>query len=94
MSSTFQPFLNAKTASSPTERFRMKRIPGESAKPAFIPVVAALRTENSAPPAEPAPVAGPAVTFEREGDVIKMIQVRCACGQVTHLKCDYADAAA
>ncbi len=94
MTTAFQPLAPTKTPASASDRFRVKRMPGERAKPAFVPLGAASRTESAAnpPSAVPAPVGG--VTFEREGDVIKMIQVRCSCGQVTHLTCDYADAAA
>jgi len=94
MTTAFQPLASTKTPASASDRFRVKRMPGERAKPAFVPLSAAPRTEG----AVNAPVAAhahtPNVTFEREGDVIKMIQVRCSCGQVTHLSCDYADAAA
>jgi hypothetical protein len=32
----------------------------------------------------------PIVTLRREGDLIKEIQIRCACGELIVLDCDYA----
>jgi hypothetical protein len=31
----------------------------------------------------------PVVTLRREGDIIREIHIRCKCGEVTILECDY-----
>ncbi len=35
----------------------------------------------------------PIITLRREGDVIKEIQIRCACGELIVLDCEYAASA-
>ena len=60
----------------------------------FTPLVpnAPVESTSSVDPAVPAAHSGdtqPAVTLKRDGDRITHIVVRCACGQVTELACEY-----
>jgi hypothetical protein len=60
----------------------------------FTPLVVDAPPESSSPTApssHAASVAGtePAVTLKRDGDRVTHIVVRCACGQVLELACEY-----
>ncbi|HEY2951763.1 MAG TPA: hypothetical protein VGK40_04220 [Verrucomicrobiae bacterium] len=52
--------------------------------PGSIPETASL------PPAEQA---APTVSFKRTGDRVTQIEIRCSCGEVIQLDCDYGGAA-
>ena len=60
----------------------------------FIPLVANAPDESSSP-ASPATHAAypaetqPVITLKRDGDRVTHIVVRCTCGQVLELACDY-----
>jgi|ERR1041385_1072046 hypothetical protein len=47
-------------------------------------------TAASPPPPQHAP---PTVTFKRDGDRVTQIEIRCSCGEVIQLDCDYSGSA-
>src|ERR1051325_555178 len=42
------------------------------------------------PSPSPAPHSAPTVTFKRNGDRVTQIEIRCSCGEVIQLDCDYS----
>ena len=63
-------------------------------KKTFTPLVANPPAESSSP-TSPSPSASssaetqPAVTLKRDGERVTHIVVRCTCGQVVELACEY-----
>jgi hypothetical protein len=60
----------------------------------FTPLVVNAPTESSSTDSPAAHVPGspesqPAVTLKRDGDRVTHIVVRCTCGQVMELACEY-----
>jgi hypothetical protein len=84
MPDTFVPLTVATTSSAGTGSFKIKVLPQEEAKLAFTPLPAAGTGNSSSKPC-----AQPALTFQRNGDVITGIRVECGCGQVIELTCVY-----
>ncbi len=60
----------------------------------FTPLVVTAPSDSSSPGSPPAHAADsaesqPVVTLKRDGDRVTHIVVRCACGQVVELACEY-----
>ena len=60
----------------------------------FTPLVVNAPSESSSPASPATQVANlaetqPAVTLKRDGDRVTHIVVRCTCGQVMELACEY-----
>jgi hypothetical protein len=60
----------------------------------FTPLVSNVSVESSSPATPSAPAAysaetQPVVTLKRDGDRVTHIVVRCTCGQVIELACEY-----
>jgi hypothetical protein len=69
---------------------------GPGAQPAFQPLANAappsnLSTAGLAPAHSGACAAEPSISVEREGSVITRIRVKCICGHVLELACEYAE---
>lgn len=64
--------------------------PPHAAAARFCPLV---QTPKPSPTTQPAvtssPSAEPTLTVQRTGERITQIQIRCTCGQVIELECDY-----
>jgi hypothetical protein len=84
MSDPFVPFVTAPISTGDMARFQLKVLPQADAKAVFAPL------PDGAKPAQPAKACGqPAVTLQRQGDVISAIRIECGCGQVIELACSY-----
>ena len=89
MSDPFVPLPSADPARKLNEPFTVKVIPGGAAEPqSFRPLA------QSCAAALPEPAAGahrtePEITLGRDGDRITHIRVRCACGALVELRCEY-----
>jgi hypothetical protein len=59
--------------------------------PATLPIFDPLKTPSDppAPPAGNCAGAAPAITLQRNGDVVTGIRVQCGCGDVIELNCLY-----
>ena len=87
MSHAFVPLIPAPApASVPPPNLVPLAPPGGSAALAPTPAPAATPQSDTAH-------AAPTVSFKRDGDRVTQIEVRCACGEVIQLDCDYNSAA-
>lgn len=86
MTHAFVPLLNSLRLATP---------PAAGAAPAFqavqpsSPPNPANAGPDSAPPV-PLHAHQPVLNLKRDGDRITEIEIRCGCGQVIRLECDYA----
>lgn len=69
---------------------------GAGQQPAFQPLAAAEAPSDLSPaslaPPHPTPCAAePSISVEREGSLITRIRVKCICGHVLELACEYAE---
>lgn len=76
MSQPFVPFTAALSQSATAT--------ATAAPPTFTPA-----TPATAAPAHALHTGEPKISFEREGDVIKLIRIQCSCGQTVELSCAY-----
>ena len=83
MTDSFVPLMTAPPAAGEAGMFRLRVLPQAEAKAVFEP----LANGHTAPPAKPC--APPAVTLQRQGDLVSSIRIECGCGQVIELACGY-----
>jgi hypothetical protein len=84
MTDTFVPLTAMSAAAGQTAGFQSKVMPQAEARPVFQQLPNATTRE-----CRPQPCAPPAVTVQRQGDIISGIRVECGCGQVIELACSY-----
>lgn len=96
MSTGFVPFAPPTGAAPepPADSFRLTVLPRATEAAPFVPSAPAT-THACALPAASGPAGnmaspeGPEVTYEREGDRVTRIRVRCGCGQILELNLLY-----
>jgi hypothetical protein len=91
MPSHFQPLMSPSPASGSGSAAAFQKLP--SAPLSITPTVGApassshlARLTNQT---GPIPAESPLISLDREGDRITRIHIRCTCGQVIDLDCDY-----
>lgn len=73
----------------------LKDSPGGGSRPeaavaAFSPLVQTPKPSPAQEPAGPSNAPpGPTLSVQRHGERVTQIQIRCTCGQVIELDCDY-----
>ncbi len=60
-----------------------------AAEPAIFRPLTLAPAPNAARPAELSSAAESVITFKREGERVTHIQIRCACGELHTLECEY-----
>jgi hypothetical protein len=83
MTEKFVPLTALSAAAGPSAPFQARVITQAETRPIFQELVKA-----AAPPLHKN-CAAPAVTLQRQGDIISGIRVECGCGQVIELACSY-----
>lgn len=96
MSDAFKPLIASPSAApgAAAGAFQPKVVPASGAAPSVpaantAPVAAAAPVSASESASAKASADPPVVTFERDGDQVKLIRVTCTCGQVIELECAY-----
>jgi hypothetical protein len=95
MPDVFKPLIApTATTAAATGTFQPKVVsasPAASSVPSAKAACGAADTRASAEKSASAHASAdrPVVTFEREGDQVKLIRVTCTCGQVIELECTY-----
>lgn len=91
MAGDFRPILPPRGAGEAPPSFKIKVVPAAPESREFVPCDA-----PSVPAGGPAHAAcgtavgmPPVVTLRREGDRVTGIHIRCSCGQVIELACQY-----
>ncbi|HEY3915788.1 MAG TPA: hypothetical protein VGN61_14970 [Verrucomicrobiae bacterium] len=84
MTEKFVPLTALSAAAGPSAPFQSRVITQAETRPVF----QELAKAPTAPPTHQN-CAAPAVTVQRQGDIISGIRVECGCGQVIELACSY-----
>jgi len=98
MAGDFRPLVAPRGAAEAPVSFKVKVVPAAPQDAVFVPHPAPVPAGHSAPGGTGALAhascasahgAPPTVTLRREGDRVTGIHIRCGCGQVIDLACQY-----
>jgi len=85
---SFQPLMSTDAAESPAQPDRLTVLAEASSARRFKPN--APTTPAASPGVSTAAAPSPSrLAIQRDGERIKVIEVRCACGEVHQIECDY-----
>lgn len=85
---SFQPLMSTDAVQSPAQSSRLVILSQPTSARRFTPSAEAVPVSHPSAPTAPVPSAT-RLAVHRDGDRIKVIEVRCACGEVHQIECDY-----
>ncbi len=85
---SFQPLMSTEAGQRPAQPSRLTVLAEAASARRFTPSAEAVPVGFPCAPAVMAPSAS-RLAVHRDGERIKVIEVRCACGEVHQIECDY-----
>jgi hypothetical protein len=85
---SFQPLMSTDAAEKPAQPDRLTVLAEASSARRFKPNAPTVPIASPCVPTTMAPSAS-RLAIQRDGERIKVIEVRCACGEVHQIECDY-----